>query len=94
MMVQVQFFGLLRLLLKKESLELPAVDGETVSDLLHRVQSQLPKSFLSRILGDDGSLQAGTVILVNRHNIHHLNELATPVGDGDVIAVFPPGAGG
>ena len=93
-MVQVQFFGLLRLQLKKERLELPAVDGETVSSLLHRAQRQLPDFFLGLLFGDDGRLQAGTVILVNRHNIHHLKELATPVGDGDVVAVFPPGAGG
>lgn len=93
-MVQVQFFGLLRLLLKKERLELPAVDGETVVELLHRAERHLPQSLVSRLLGEDGSLQAGTVILVNRHNILHLEKLATPVGDGDVVAIFPPGAGG
>lgn len=93
-MVQLQFFGLLRLLLKVERLDLPAVDRETVSELLHRAQKQLPIPFVERLLGGDGRLQPGTVILVNRHNIHHLDGLATSVSAGDVVAVFPPGAGG
>jgi molybdopterin synthase sulfur carrier subunit len=39
-------------------------------------------------------MHAGTIILVNRHNIHHLEGLQTPVNNNDVVAMFPPGAGG
>jgi molybdopterin synthase sulfur carrier subunit len=93
-MVQVQFFSLLRLLLKQEKLDLPAVTGENISQLLMRVQQQMPTPFVQKLLDEDGSMLAGTIILVNRHNIHHLEGLQTPVNDNDVIAMFPPGAGG
>jgi molybdopterin synthase sulfur carrier subunit len=39
-------------------------------------------------------MHAGTIILVNRRNILHLEKLETPVRSGDVVAFFPPGAGG
>lgn len=93
-MVQIQFFSLLRILLKQERIDLPAVEGETVAHLLQRLQKQLSTPFLQKLLKEDGSMHAGTIILVNRHNIHHLEMLQTPVGDGDVVAMFPPGAGG
>ncbi len=93
-MVQIQFFSLLRMLLKQEQIDLPAVEGETVAQLLERIQQQLPTPFLHKLMDDDGSMHAGTIILVNRHNIHHLDGLQTPVRDADVIAMFPPGAGG
>lgn len=93
-MIKVQFFSLLRILLKQEQLELSPVAGETVAGLLQRVQQQLPTAFLSKLLNDQGGMHAGTIILVNRHNIHHLQGLQTPVCDNDVVAMFPPGAGG
>lgn len=93
-MVQLQFYSLLRLLLKQEKMELPAVEGETVAQLLERIQQQLTTPFLHKLLTEDGSMYPGTIILVNRHNIHHLENLQTPVRDTDVVALFPPGAGG
>jgi molybdopterin synthase sulfur carrier subunit len=93
-MVQIQFFSLLRMLLKREQVDLPAVEGETVAQLLERIQQQLPTPFLHKLMDDDGSMHPGTIILVNRHNIHHLDGLQTPVRDADVVAMFPPGAGG
>lgn len=93
-MIQIQFFSLLRILLKQERLELPSVEEETVVQLLERLQQLLPTPFLQKLLTEDGSMHAGTIILVNRHNIHHLEGLKTPICDGDVVAMFPPGAGG
>lgn len=93
-MVQIQFFGLLRMLLKRERIELHAVEGESVAQLLARAQQQLPCPILHRLLDDAGGLHAGAIILVNRQNVHHLDGLQTPVRDADVVAIFPPGAGG
>jgi len=33
-------------------------------------------------------------VLKNGRNIHFLNGLETPLSEGDVIALFPPAAGG
>lgn len=93
-MVKVEFYSLLRLLLKEEKLNLPAVANETVGQFLPRVQARLATPFLHKLIDEDGELHAGTIILINRHNILHLNKLETPVQDGDVVAFFPPGAGG
>lgn len=93
-MIQIQFYGLLRMLLKQDRLELAAAEGETIDQLLTRAQQQLSPPFLHKLVDEDGRLRPGTVILVNRHNIHHLDGLKTPVRDLDVIAMFPPGAGG
>jgi len=93
-MIKVKSFSLLRMLLKQELIELSAIEGETVAQLLARLQKQLPTPFLHKLLDDDGRMHAGTIILVNRHNIHHLQGLQTPLNDNDVVAMFPPGAGG
>ncbi len=93
-MIQIQFYSLLRLLLKQEKLELPAAGEETIAQLLDRVQQQLATPFLHKLLDDNRQLHAGTIILVNRRNVLHLEGLQTRVSAGDVVAFFPPGAGG
>ena len=93
-MIHIQFYSLLRLLLKREKVELPSVENETVEQLLHRLQQQFSTPFLQKLLDDQGEMIPGTIIMINRRNIHHLEKLATLVQDGDVIALFPPGAGG
>lgn len=93
-MVKVEFYSLLRLLLKRERLELPACENEQIGQLLQRVQLQLPIPFIHKLINQQDELIPGTIILVNRRNIHHLNKLETPVRDEDTVAFFPPGAGG
>ena len=93
-MVKIQFYSLLRLLLKQETLDLPAVANETIAQLLDRAQQQIATPFLHKLVDCDGQLHAGTIILINRQNIRHLDGLDSVVSDGDVIAFFPPGAGG
>ncbi|MDX2479249.1 MAG: MoaD family protein [Desulfuromusa sp.] len=94
MMIKIQFYSLLRMLLKQEKLELPACKNENVEQLLQRLQQQIATPFLHKLLDEKGEPIPGTIIMVNRRNIHHLEKLETPIHDGDVVALFPPGAGG
>ncbi len=93
-MIKVQFYSLIRILLKQEKLELSACENENVGQLLQRLQRQIATPFLHKLLDKKGEPILGTIIMVNRRNIHHLEKLETPVADSDVVALFPPGAGG
>ena len=93
-MIHIQFYSLLRLLLQREKLDLQAGTNETIGQLLQRMQKQLSTPFLHKLLDDQGRMHAGTIIMVNRRNVLHLEGLDTPVNDGDQVAFFPPGAGG
>jgi molybdopterin synthase sulfur carrier subunit len=93
-MVTIRLYSLLRLLLKREVLELPVGTDETVATLLAKISGTTGATIAEKLFAEAGVLQTGTIILVNRHNILHLQGLATPVHDGDVLALFPPGAGG
>jgi len=94
-MVRVQIYGLLRLMLGgREALELPWREGDTVRSLLEQFQQALPIPVIQKLIDAGGTPHVGTIILLNRRNILHLGGMATPVEDGDVLALFPPGAGG
>ncbi len=93
-MLQVQFFSLIRMLVKREAIEIAWNAGDSVQSVLEKTQAQIPTPFLHKLLDAQGEPHAGTIILVNRKNILHLQGLQTPVSDGDVLAFFPPGAGG
>lgn len=93
-MLQIQFFSLIRILLKRDAIEIPWVAGDTVQSVLDKTQAQVSTHFLHKLLDGQGVSLTGTIILVNRKNILHLQGLQTPVADGDTLAFFPPGAGG
>ena len=93
-MLKLQFFGLIRLILQRDAMELAWSAGDTVLRALERAQELAATPFLNKLLDDRGAPRAGTIILVNRRNIVHLQGLQTPLNDGDILAFFPPGAGG
>jgi molybdopterin synthase sulfur carrier subunit len=94
-MVRLQLYGLLRLALSgKEAVELPWHAGDTVGQLLKRFQDAVPIPVNHKLIDTNGAPHTGTIILLNRKNIVHLDGMNTALLDGDVLALFPPGAGG
>lgn len=93
-MLQIQFFSLIRMLVKRDSVDIPWTEGDTVQSMLEKTQMEITTPFLHKLLDEQGEPHTGTIILVNRKNILHLEGLQTLVADGDVLAFFPPGAGG
>jgi MoaD family protein len=92
MNVTVKAFADVRELLGRE-LVISIPEGETVRQLLQILGKQYA-GFLSRILEPDGQLRPYVSILENGRNIRSLNDLDTRLAEGDVIAIFPPLAGG
>jgi molybdopterin synthase sulfur carrier subunit len=85
----VKLFGTLRVATGKSSLIL---DGSTILELLTELVKQ-HESLATTILSEEG-LQPYFKIMLNGHDIFLAQGLHTPVQPGDMIAIFPPIAGG
>jgi molybdopterin synthase sulfur carrier subunit len=92
-MITLKFFTTLRILLGISEIHLHE-EVDNILDLLKLGEKRTGKPFLHKILDPQGGLLAGSIVLVNGHNILHLDGLETKLGDGDLVALFPPGGGG
>jgi MoaD family protein len=70
-----------------------AVEGQTVGQLLDSLDSLYP-GFRRHILDEEGKLHQFVNVFVNDEDIRFLEDLGTPVGDGDTISILPAVAGG
>ena len=92
MKVTVKTFADFRELLGTESVvSVPA--GATVRGLLH-ILGKRNAAFLPKVLENDGRLRPYINILDNGRNVQSLDDLDTRLAEDDVIAIFPPLAGG
>ena len=64
-MLQIQFFSLIRMLLKRDAIEIPWLEGDTVLSVLDKTQAQIATPFLHKLLDGSGTAHTGTIILVN-----------------------------
>ncbi len=92
MKIKAEFFANLR-----ERLGFPAVElelsGKTVLDLIEEIDALAEGSFVENVI-EGGRLRELVKILVNGRDIRGLNGLETELKEGDVVAFFPPVAGG
>lgn len=88
-MVKVKFFGNLRQIAGKSSL---SVDGDSVNELLKAIQ--LLNEPLVEAIMDQAGLRPYYKIMLNGLDISFLDGLETHVHQEDIVAIFPPIAGG
>jgi len=69
------------------------VDGATVGDVLESLDAEHP-GFSDRLLDEDGGLRKFVNIFVADDDVRFLDGLATPVPDGETVAIIPAVAGG
>jgi len=67
--------------------------GQTVADLLEDLGTRYP-ALGDMLQNEAGELPAHINIYVNNQEIHSLQGIATPLNDGDEVAVIPAIAGG
>ena len=68
--------------------------GSTVSDLLQQLCEEQGSKFRNIVFDEKGNLRRYIKLLVNGRGVHVLQGLETPLSEGDIIAIFPPVAGG
>ncbi|MGM0419515.1 MAG: ubiquitin-like small modifier protein 1 [Bacillota bacterium] len=92
--IQVKLFSLFRKYISDRELELPAEETKTVQDMISILDERYEDVFSQKLIGDEGTVNPGAIILINGHNILHLDGLDTELNEGDKVAIFPPSAGG
>ena len=69
------------------------VDGATVGDVLSALEAKHP-GISERILDDDGGIRRFVNVFLADDDVRFLDGLATPVPDGETVAIIPAVAGG
>lgn len=93
MTVTVKFFASFREAVGKEQEKVEGVSD--VGSLLEELVRKFGEKMLVQLYEPGTRKLRGIVhILVNGRSINLLEELKTPLKDGDVVAIFPPVAGG
>jgi len=70
-----------------------SADGSTVGEVFKDLIGRYP-GLAGNLLGDDGNLHKFVNVYRNDDDIRYLDQLDTPVSDGDEIAILPAVAGG
>ena len=78
---------------KSEEVEYEIENKTDIESILKRLDEQFAGAITERLL-EGRKIRPGSIILVNGHNIIHLEGLETTVKDGDEVSIFPPSAGG
>lgn len=69
------------------------VEGSTVGEAFAALDEAHP-GFRSRLLDDDGNLRRFVNVFVDDEDVRFMEGLATPVPEGNVVAIVPAVAGG
>jgi sulfur-carrier protein len=73
--------------------KLVEVGGSTVGEALDALVASYPE-LRSRLFDDTGGINRFVNVFVNETDVRHLQDLATPLGDGDTVLLLPAMAGG
>lgn len=73
--------------------EVVEAEGATVSEIFKSLETTYP-GLGERILDEQGAVRRFVNVYLNEDDIRFLNDLATPVKEGDEISIVPAIAGG
>ena len=69
------------------------LDGTTIGKVLTTLVDTFP-GLKGQVIGEDGTLNKFVNIYINDDDVRYLQQLDTPVSDGDEISILPAVAGG
>ena len=69
------------------------VGGATIGEVLTTLVAAHP-GLSGQVISEDGQLNKFVNIYVNDDDVRYMEQLATPVSDGDEISILPAVAGG
>jgi sulfur-carrier protein len=93
MKITIRTFADLREIVGASEQELSVPEGQTVGGVLGVLCDAHP-ALRGKIFDPAGELKPYIIILKNGRNIASLQKLDTAIDAGDVVALFPPVAGG
>ncbi|MCE5265200.1 MAG: MoaD/ThiS family protein [Deltaproteobacteria bacterium] len=93
MKITLRTFADFRETIGSREVELSLPEGASVSRLLQSLCDSHP-ALKGKIFDGAGNLKPYILILRNGHNIASLEQLDTLLCDRDIVALFPPVAGG
>jgi len=91
--MKVKLFTILKQLAGTGELEVALEDGDTVGKVLTRLVANYP-ALRQHLFDRDGKVESYINIFVNGRSIRFLDGLDTRLSEDDVLALFPPVAGG
>lgn len=92
MKVTLRAFADYREIIGKE-MELVLPEEKTIGELLADLGDRYP-NLRSEMFAPTGELKEFINIFINGRNIAFLKNMQSPLSDGDIVALFPPVAGG
>lgn len=92
MLVKVKAFASFREVIGKKR-ELEMIEGSTVADLLNLLALSDPL-FRDLAFDSSGKLKDYVLLMINKKRIDPLQDLSSPLTQGDELAIFPPVSGG
>ena len=91
--MKVKVFATLRQLVGAKEIEVGLEGDDTVGSVLAGLVADYPV-LREHILDDQGNLEAYNNVFVNGRSMRFLDGLNTSLSEDDVLAIFPPVAGG
>ena len=67
--------------------------GGTVRQVLDDIEARFP-GFKERVIDQNGSVKQFVTIFINGEDVRFMQDLDTPVKDGDQLSILPAVAGG
>lgn len=67
--------------------------GSTIGEVLSNLQTEYP-AMAGQVLTDEGQLHRFVNVYLNDDDVRYIGNLATEVGEDDVVSILPAVAGG